>query len=78
MAGTMRMLIGGQRDIRLMPINGYSRLVGYDEQLNLHTSPVRRGAATKVLAYCLGLENAARDRHRHGDHGARPRQRAIG
>lgn len=33
--GVVRMLIGGQRDIRLMPINGYSRLVGYDEKLNL-------------------------------------------
>jgi peptide/nickel transport system substrate-binding protein len=33
--GVVRMLIGGQRDIRLMPINGYARLVGYDEHLNL-------------------------------------------
>ncbi|MFB9949303.1 ABC transporter substrate-binding protein [Rhizobium puerariae] len=33
--GTVRMLIGGQRDIRLMPIYGYARLIGYDEQLNL-------------------------------------------
>jgi peptide/nickel transport system substrate-binding protein len=33
--GSMRILIGGQRDIRLMPINGYSRLVGYDQNLNL-------------------------------------------
>ncbi len=33
--GTVRTLVGGQRDIRLMPINGYSRLVGYDENLNL-------------------------------------------
>ena len=33
--GTVRMLIGGQRDVRYMPINGYSRLVGYDAQLNL-------------------------------------------
>ncbi len=33
--GQIRILIGGQRDIRLMPINGYSRLVGYDERLNL-------------------------------------------
>ncbi len=32
--GTVRMLIGGQRDIRMMPINGYARLVGYDEHLN--------------------------------------------
>ena len=32
--GTVRMLIGGQRDIRLMTIYGYARLVGYDEKLN--------------------------------------------
>jgi peptide/nickel transport system substrate-binding protein len=33
--GSVRMLIGGQRDIRLMTIYGYARLVGYDESLNL-------------------------------------------
>lgn len=33
--GTLRTLIGGQKDIRLMTIYGYSRLVGYDQQLNL-------------------------------------------
>ncbi len=31
--GTARMLIGSQKDIRYMTINGYSRLVGYDEHL---------------------------------------------
>lgn len=31
--GVIRSLISGQRDIRLMTINGYSRLVGYDEKL---------------------------------------------
>ncbi len=31
--GTARMLIGSQKDIRYMTINGYSRLVGYDENL---------------------------------------------
>lgn len=34
--GDIRMLIGGQRDIRLIPINGYARLVGYDGDLVLH------------------------------------------
>ena len=34
--GDIRMLIGGQRDIRLMTIYGYSRLVGFDEGLKLH------------------------------------------
>jgi peptide/nickel transport system substrate-binding protein len=33
--GSVRMLIGGQRDVRLMPINSYSRLVGYDRDLKL-------------------------------------------
>lgn len=33
--GQLRILIGGQRDVRYMPINGYARLVGYDPELNL-------------------------------------------
>jgi len=33
--GSMRMLIGGQRDIRFMPINCYARLVGYNSDLKL-------------------------------------------
>ncbi|MGQ7842948.1 ABC transporter substrate-binding protein [Granulosicoccus sp. 3-233] len=33
--GSLRMLIGGQRDIRYVPINGYSRLVGYNLQLDM-------------------------------------------
>ncbi|MDO9524181.1 MAG: ABC transporter substrate-binding protein [Gemmobacter sp.] len=33
--GTIRSLIGGQRDVRLMPINGYSRLVGYSPDFTL-------------------------------------------
>lgn len=33
--GRLRILIGGQRDIRYMPINSYSRLVGYDAELRL-------------------------------------------
>ncbi|RFC63949.1 ABC transporter substrate-binding protein [Mesorhizobium denitrificans] len=34
--GQLRMLIGSQKDIRYMTINGYSRLVGYDNELKLH------------------------------------------
>ncbi|MBL0373640.1 ABC transporter substrate-binding protein [Rhizobium sp. KVB221] len=34
--GVIRTLIGGQKDIRLMTINGYARLVGYDEKLAMH------------------------------------------
>ncbi|MDH6266327.1 peptide/nickel transport system substrate-binding protein [Rhizobium sp. SG_E_25_P2] len=33
--GTVRSIIGSQKDIRLMTINGYARLVGYDENLAL-------------------------------------------
>ena len=33
--GTLRMLIGGQRDISFATISGYARLVGYDEKLAL-------------------------------------------
>jgi peptide/nickel transport system substrate-binding protein len=33
--GTMRMLMGDQRDIRMMTIYGYARLVVYDEKLEL-------------------------------------------
>ncbi|MFU0504838.1 ABC transporter substrate-binding protein [Pseudaminobacter sp. NGMCC 1.201702] len=33
--GVIRTLIGSQKDIRLMTIYGYARLVGYDEKLNL-------------------------------------------
>ena len=33
--GTVRVLIGAQRDVRYMPINGYARLAGYDPDLNL-------------------------------------------
>ncbi len=33
--GDMRMLMGKDRDIRMMVVYGYSRLVGYDEQLRI-------------------------------------------
>ncbi len=33
--GVVRTLIGSQKDIRLMTINGYARLVGYDAKLNM-------------------------------------------
>ncbi len=34
-AAPIRSLIGSAKDIRLMTIYGYTRLVGYDEKLNL-------------------------------------------
>jgi peptide/nickel transport system substrate-binding protein len=39
--GTIRQLISGQRDIRFMTINGYSRLIGYDMNLNLQPDILR-------------------------------------
>jgi peptide/nickel transport system substrate-binding protein len=33
--GRVYSVIGGQKDIRFMSLNGYSRLVGYDEKLQL-------------------------------------------
>ncbi len=33
--GTVRLLVGRQKDIRLMQMNSYSRLVGFDENLDL-------------------------------------------
>jgi peptide/nickel transport system substrate-binding protein len=33
--GTIRMLMGKAKDIRMMVVYGYSRLVGYDDKLNL-------------------------------------------
>jgi peptide/nickel transport system substrate-binding protein len=33
--GTLRMLMGDQRDIRMMTLYGYTRLIGYDEDLEL-------------------------------------------
>jgi len=33
--GSVRILIGRQKDIRFIPINSYSRLVGYNEQLEM-------------------------------------------
>ena len=33
--GTLNMLIGRSRDVRLMVVYGYSRLIGYDRNLNL-------------------------------------------
>jgi peptide/nickel transport system substrate-binding protein len=40
--GTIRSLIGGQRDVRLMPFNGYSRLVGYSPDFTLQADILDR------------------------------------
>lgn len=61
--GTVRMLIGGQRDVRLIPMNGYSRLMGYDADRNLQPD---------ILAACDVVENRIytlhlREGHRWSD-----------
>lgn len=61
--GSARMLIGGQRDIRLMPINGYSRLVGYDEHLNLQPDILASVTVEEDRIYTLSL----REGHRWSD-----------
>ena len=33
--GTLNMLIGRARDVRMLVVNGYARLVGYDRNLNV-------------------------------------------
>ena len=57
--GTIRMLVGGQRDIRMIPINGYSRLMGYDSNLNLQPD---------ILAACDAVENRIYTLHLRAGH----------
>ena len=61
--GVVRMLIGGQRDIRLMPINGYSRLVGYDEHLNLQADILENFASDEDRIFTFTL----REGHKWSD-----------
>ena len=61
--GTIRMLIGGQRDVRFVPINGYSRLVGFDMQLNLVADILSSFEVTEGRIFTLRL----RPGHRWSD-----------
>jgi peptide/nickel transport system substrate-binding protein len=61
--GVVRMLIGGQRDIRLMPINSYSRLVGYDEHLNLQADILESFTAEEDRIFTFKL----REGHKWSD-----------
>ncbi len=40
--GMVKMLIASQRDIRYMPINGYSRLIGFDRHFNFQPDLLER------------------------------------
>ncbi|PZQ96611.1 MAG: peptide ABC transporter substrate-binding protein [Cereibacter sphaeroides] len=61
--GSVRMLIGGQRDIRLVPIYSYSRLVGYDENLVLQPDILESVTVEEDRIYTLRL----RRNHRWSD-----------
>lgn len=61
--GSVRMLIGGQRDIRLMPINSYARLVGYDENFNFQPDILEGYTIDEERIFTLKL----RDGHKWSD-----------
>ncbi|MGN7292920.1 ABC transporter substrate-binding protein [Rhizobium sp. SAFR-030] len=61
--GTLRMLIGGQRDIRYVPIISYSRLVGYNEHLQLEADLLERFEVEDERVFTFHL----RDGHRWSD-----------
>lgn len=58
--GTVRMLIGGQRDVRLMPINSYSRLVGYDRDLKLQADILESFSVEEERAFTFRLREGHR------------------
>lgn len=61
--GQIRILVGGQRDVRLMPYYGYSRMVGYDRDLNLVPDILRDVTVQDARIYTLHL----RPGHRWSD-----------
>nr|WP_210333512.1 ABC transporter substrate-binding protein [Rhizobium sp. ARZ01] len=61
--GSARMIIGGQKDIRLMTINGYARLVGIDEHLVLQPDILESFEQVENRVYTFRL----RDGHRWSD-----------
>jgi peptide/nickel transport system substrate-binding protein len=61
--GTIRMLIGGQRDVRLMPFYGYARLVGYDHTLTISPDILASVAVEDGRVFTFGL----REGHRWSD-----------
>lgn len=61
--GSLRTLIGSQKDIRLMTINGYARLVGYDEKLNLHADILESFETIEDRVFTFKL----RDGHKWSD-----------
>ncbi len=61
--GDVRMLIGGQRDIRLMTINGYARLVGLTEKLEFQADILESFESIEDRIYTFRI----RDGHKWSD-----------
>jgi peptide/nickel transport system substrate-binding protein len=61
--GVIRTIIGSQKDIRLMTICGYSRLVGYDEKLALQADILESYEAVEDRIFTFKI----RDGHRWSD-----------
>jgi peptide/nickel transport system substrate-binding protein len=61
--GDIRMLIGGQKDIRFMTIYGYSRLVGFDLKLELQADILERFDAVEDRVFTFRI----RDGHKWSD-----------
>lgn len=58
--GTIRSLVGGQRDIRLIPLYSYSRLVGYDAQQSLQPDILAAFESDQNRVYTLHLRKGHR------------------
>lgn len=61
--GTVRILIGGQRDIRLMTVCGYARLIGFDEKLNFQPDILEKFEVENDRVFTFHI----RDGHRWSD-----------
>lgn len=61
--GDVRVLIGGQKDIRLMTIYGYARLVGFDEKLVLQPDILERCDSVEDRVFTLKI----REGHKWSD-----------
>jgi peptide/nickel transport system substrate-binding protein len=61
--GVIRCIVGGQKDIRLMTICGYARLVGLDEKLQLHADILESFEAIEDRIFTFRI----REGHRWSD-----------
>ncbi|MDD9883697.1 MAG: ABC transporter substrate-binding protein [Gammaproteobacteria bacterium] len=58
--GTMRMLMGKTKDIRMMMVYGYARLIGYDRELNLVADLLESYEVTAQRVFTLRLRKGHR------------------